>query len=151
MLDEKVKLTIRDAAKKLTGAKKRAFMAQVTIDYFGGSSRKAETYLGWKRQTVKLGLKEKETGITCYENYRERGRKKTEVLDPQLADDIKSLALDHAQADPKLKSTLCYARISARAITEALVLLKGYSRERLPSRQTIGDMLNRMGYRLKKR
>ncbi len=30
MLTEKVKATIKDAAKKLTGVKKRAFMAQVT-------------------------------------------------------------------------------------------------------------------------
>ena len=58
MLTEKVKSTLQDAAKKLTGIKKRAFMAQVTQDYFDGSARKAETYLGWSRQAVGLGLKE---------------------------------------------------------------------------------------------
>jgi hypothetical protein len=45
-LEEKVKSTLKDAAKKLTGPKKRAFMAKVTEDYFDGSARKAETYLG---------------------------------------------------------------------------------------------------------
>jgi hypothetical protein len=44
-LEEKVKSTLKDAAKKLTGPKKRAFMAKVTEDYFDGSARKAETYL----------------------------------------------------------------------------------------------------------
>jgi hypothetical protein len=34
MLKEEIKLTLKDAAKKLTGSKKRAFMAQVTIDYW---------------------------------------------------------------------------------------------------------------------
>lgn len=150
MLDEKLKSTIRDAAKKLTGTKKREFMAQVTIDYFGGSSRKAETHLGWKRQAVQLGLKEKETGISCYDNYHARGRKKVEVLDPQLATDIENLASVNAQTDPKFKSTLRYTRVSARAIKEALILSGCYSDERLPSRQTIGNILNRMGYRLKK-
>jgi hypothetical protein len=62
-LEEKVKSTLKDAAKKLTGPKKRAFMAKVTEDYFDGSARKAETYLGWKRQAVQLGLHERHTGL----------------------------------------------------------------------------------------
>jgi hypothetical protein len=48
-LEEKVKSTLKDAARKLTGPKKRAFMAKVTEDYFDGSARKAETYLGAHR------------------------------------------------------------------------------------------------------
>jgi hypothetical protein len=42
--------TIRDAAKKLTGAKKRSFQAQVTIDYLGGTDRRAEAVFGWCRK-----------------------------------------------------------------------------------------------------
>ena len=34
--------TIKDAARKLTGAKRRAFQARVTLDYLGGNARKAE-------------------------------------------------------------------------------------------------------------
>ena len=41
-IDEKVKSALKDAAKKLTGPKKRAFMAKATEDYFDGSARKAE-------------------------------------------------------------------------------------------------------------
>ncbi|MBE9182635.1 hypothetical protein IQ268_29285 [Oculatella sp. LEGE 06141] len=41
-------------------------------------------------------------------------------------------------------------RISARAVREALITQKGYSQEQLPTRQTIGEILNRLGYRLKK-
>ncbi len=50
MLEDRVKVTLKDAAKKLTGSKKRAFMAQVAADYFESSARKAETYLGWGEQ-----------------------------------------------------------------------------------------------------
>lgn len=150
MLNEKIKSTFKDAAKKLTGAKKRAFMAQVTSDYFEGSARKAETYLGWNRQAVILGQKEKETGIVCKDNYQARGRKKTELVLPNIEADIKSLVDSQAQADPKLKSTFCYARISARAVREALELSSYEQDSQLPSRQTIGEILNRMGYRLKK-
>jgi porphobilinogen deaminase len=41
--------------------------------------------------------------------------------------------------------------VSAQAVRDALIEEKGYTDEALPTRQTIGTMLNRMGYRLKKR
>ena len=76
MLTEQIKLTLKDAAKKLTGSKKRAFMAQVTMDYWNSSPRKADTELGWSRKAIYVGLKELETGIICVDNYQGRGRKK---------------------------------------------------------------------------
>jgi len=138
-------LNYEDAAKKLTGFKKRAFMAQVTIDYFNSSPRRAETELGWSRQAIATGLKELETGIICVDNYRARGRKKTEELLPNLEADIKSLVEMSSQADPKFPSTFAFTKISAREVREALKEEKGYRDEQLPSRQTIGDILNRMG------
>lgn len=150
MLEEKIKSTLQDAARKLTGPKKRAFMAKATEDYFDGSARKAETYVGWNRRTVQLGLHERDTGITCVENYKARGRKKTETTLFNLETDIRELVDGHAQADPKFQSTFFYARLSARAVREELITEKGYEEESLPCRQTIGDILNRMGYRLKK-
>ncbi|MCA2693665.1 MULTISPECIES: ISAzo13 family transposase [unclassified Microcystis] len=149
-LTEKIKSSLKDAAKKLTGFKKRAFMAQVTIDYFNSSARLAETELGWSRQAIATGLKELESGIICIDNYRARGRKKTEELLPNLEADIKSLVEMYSQADPKFQSTFAFTKISARAVREALKEEKGYRDEQLPSRQTIGDILNRMGYSLKK-
>ncbi len=150
MLSAKWKSTLKKAAQKLTGFKKRAFMAEVTEDYFEGSPRKAETQLGWSRQAIATGLKERETGILCVDNYRARGRKKTEEILPKLEADIKTLVETYCQADPKFKSTFTYAKVSARAVREALINERGYSSEELPCRQTIGEILNRMGYRLKK-
>ena len=115
------------------------------------SPRSAETQLGWSRKAIATGLKELETGIICVDNYRARGRKKTEELLPQLKKDIFDLVDTNSQADPKLKSTFIYTKISARAVKEALISEKGYTEKELPTRQTIGDILNRMGYRLKKR
>jgi len=71
--------TIKDAARKLTGAKRRAFEAQVTLDYLGGSARKAETVFGWRRETVELGMNELRTEITCRGNFSARGNRKTEL------------------------------------------------------------------------
>jgi hypothetical protein len=150
LLDNAIKSTFQDAAKKLTGHRKRDFMAKVAEDYLGGSGRKAERVFGWSRQSVQLGLHERRTGLICVDNYRARGRHKSEVLLPNLEADIRSLVDPQAQADPKLQSPFVYARISAQAVREALITQKGYAAERLPSRQTIGDILNRLGYRLKK-
>ena len=56
--------------------------------------------------------------------------------------------------NPKLKlrfeSTFLYSRITAKAVRTRLIEEKGYRERQRPSRQTIGDILNRLGYRLKK-
>jgi Rhodopirellula transposase DDE domain len=149
-LNDDIKATFKDAAQKLTGSRKRDFMAKVAEDYLEGSARKAERVLGWNRQSVELGLNERRSGLVCVDNYRARGRHKSEEVLPQLDTDIRALVEGYSQADPKFQSMLCYTRISARAVRDALIQDKGYRDEDLPSRQTIGDILNRLGYRLKK-
>jgi transposase len=149
-LSDTVKETIKDAADKLSGPSKREFIAKVTEDYLGGSARKAESIFGWGRQTVQRGLDERRTGFLCCDNYKARGNHKSEERFPQLKADIRDLVDGQAQADPKFQSTFLYARISARAVREALIQEKGYRDSELPTRQTIGDILNRLGYRLKK-
>lgn len=126
-------------------------MAKATEDYLDGSARKAETYLGWKRQTVQLGLQERRSGLVCVDNYQARGRKKTEEHLPQLSQDIHALVAGQCQADPALKNTFAYTKVSAQSVLSALMSEKGYSQPELPCRQTIGTILNRLGYRLKKR
>lgn len=54
--------SFRAAAKELTGAKRRAFEARVSLDYLGGDPRLTETVFGWSRHTVAKGLRELETG-----------------------------------------------------------------------------------------
>lgn len=150
ILNETIKSTVKDAAQKLTGYKKRDFMGKVAEDYFAGSARRAETVLGWNRKSVQQGLHERRTGLICVDNYRARGRHKSETLLPNLEADIRCMVDMQSQADPKLQSTFLYTRISAREVRERLVKEKGYDEGELPSRETIGAILNRMGYRLKK-
>ncbi len=42
-------VTIKDASTKLTGFKRRAFQAQVAIDYLNSKPRLAESVFGWDR------------------------------------------------------------------------------------------------------
>jgi hypothetical protein len=150
MFNDSIRATLKDAAQKLTGYRKRDFMAKVAEDYFEGSARKTETVLGWSRASVQLGLHERQSGIICVDNYRARGRHKSEAVLTNLEVDMRNLVDGQAQSDPKFQSTLLYSRISARAVREALIREQGYEESQLPSRQTIGAVLNRLGYRLKK-
>ena len=98
--------TIKDAAKKSSGANRRAFQAQGVIDYLNSSSRTlAEKTVGWDRKTVALGLNELRQG-SFVDNIKARGNKKTEEQMPQLEADIISLAEPESQIDPKLRDKL---------------------------------------------
>jgi len=149
-LTERQIATMKDAARKLTGAKRRAFQAQVTLDYLDGSARRAETVFGWGRKTVGLGLNELRTGITCVDNFSGRGNRRTEEKQPQLEQDIRSLAEPESQVDPKFQSPFQYTRMTAKAMREALIEKKGWKSEDLPCENTIGNILNRLGYRLRR-
>jgi hypothetical protein len=47
------------ASSKMSGAKRRAFQAAMTLKYCRGNARQAERVLGWNRDTVELGLHER--------------------------------------------------------------------------------------------
>jgi len=149
-LDNEVKAIIKDAAKRLTSFKRRAYQAKITLSYFGGKARKAEREMGWGRESVEKGLKETESGIRCVDNFQGRGRHRTEDKLPNLREDIISLAEPQTQADPAMKSSFTYTRITAKAMRKALIDKKGYNDEDLPTDNIIGNILDRLGYNLKR-
>jgi len=150
VLTEEVIASFKDAARKLTGAKRRAFEAQVTLDYLGGSVWKAERVFGWSHHTVRLGLNELRTGITCLGNFSARGKHKTEEKWPELEADMRALADPESQADPKFQSPFLDTRMTAKAMRQALIDQKGWTDEELPHVTTIGQILNRLGYKMRR-
>jgi hypothetical protein len=142
--------TIKDASKKLAGSKRREFQGKVAIDYLDSKPRLAERTFGWDRNTVELGLHELRTGFVCIGNFKVRGNKKTEEKKPQLEIDICHLAEPESQIDPKFQSGFKYTRITARAMREALITKKGWQDKNLPSEKTIGNIMNRLDYRLRR-
>jgi hypothetical protein len=56
---------LRLAASTLTGPKRRAFEAEMTLKYGAGNPLVADTLFGWGRQPGALGLAERRTGILC--------------------------------------------------------------------------------------
>lgn len=149
-LTESVRETIKSAARKLTGFRRRQFQAEMALKYCRGSARQAERVFGWGREAVRTGLNETRTGIRCIENFSGRGRRKTEEQQPQLVEQIHAIAEPESQADPKFQTALAYTRITARAVHEQLVNNASGNQQDLPSERTVHDILNRLGYRLRR-
>jgi ABC-type transporter Mla subunit MlaD len=148
-LTDDVVQTIQSAAKLLTGFRRRQFQAETAIKYCNGSAREAETTFGWGRAAVNTGINELRTGIRCLDAAHLRGRKKTEELCPKIEDHVHRLVEPQAQADPKFQTTLAFTRITAKAVRDALKAepeVQGF----VPCRQTVGRLLNRLGYRLRR-
>jgi transposase len=121
------KSIIGNTAKKLSGAAKREYAAEITIELLGKSARKAESALGWSREMVKKDMMELTTGIRCVDNYSSRGNKKTEEKMPELEEAIRSIVDPESQVDPNFQTSFAYTRITAKAVRQALIDEKGYT------------------------
>jgi hypothetical protein len=149
-LTESVRDTIRSAARKLTGFRRRQFQAEMAIKYCRGNPRCAERIFGWGRDAVNTGLNELRTGIRCVEDYSTRGRPKTEAKHPELVQEIHALVEPATQADPKFQTPLAYTRITAKAVREQLAANAAADGRPVPAERTVHDILNRLGYRLRR-
>ena len=141
---------IRSAARRLKGHARRLFQAEVADALCQGSPRAAERRFGFDRNAVATGRNEARTGIRCVEDFAARARPRAEVKDARLAADVRAIVEPHTQADPEVKSARRYTNLSAREVLAALKSQKGYTDERLPGERTMRDILNRLGYRIKR-
>jgi hypothetical protein len=140
---------IRQTAQEFSGAERRRYMTR-TVAQLRLSQRQAQRFFGWGRDTLRKAQHEARTGITCRDATSGRGRKPIEFHLPHLLDDIRAIAQDHCQTDPKFQTTRLYCRLTAAEVRDQLIQRKGYTDEQLPSRQTIGVKLNALGFRLRK-
>jgi Rhodopirellula transposase DDE domain len=141
---------LRLAAAKMTGPNRRAFQAEMALKYCEGNPLRAETIFGWGRRTVALGLAERRTGIMCLGAQSAfSGRHRWENQHPEVAEALCQLAESHAQQDPTFRTRLASTRLTAKAALEAL-RSQGYGEAQLPAPSTMAEVLNRMGFRLRK-
>jgi len=66
-----------------------------------------------------------------------------------VAQALRQLADAHAQQDPTFRTSLASTRLTAKAARNAL-REQGYEEDQLPSPSTMAEVLNRMGFRLRK-
>ncbi len=148
-LGDGVRTLLMDTADALRGAARRRFMAQ-TVARLDLGQREAQRLLGWDRDTLRKGLHELHSGITCCDAFSARGRKPAEFPLPRLLDDIRDLVQDQCQTDPTFQTTRLYCRLTAAEVRQQLIERKGYTDDALPTIQTITTKLNGLGFRLRK-
>ena len=146
VLTDSLKKLLIETALQLKGAAKRKFMAQTVIKLGFGGQRLAHRELAWNRDTIRKGIKELTSGITCIDNYSGKGRKKAESHLTTLLEDIKNIVEQQSQTDPSFKSRRLYTRLSATEVRKQLIEKYGYSNEVLPTSETIRVKLNNLGY-----
>jgi hypothetical protein len=139
-----------DTAKALKSSQRRTFMAKTVAAMGRGGPIWAEAQLGWNRETIRKGMHELRTGMTCVDAFHCRRRKPAEEHLPRLLDDIRAIADGQSQADPKFQTKRLFTRISAKEVRRQLIATKGYTDEQLPTQQTINKKLNMLGYSLTK-
>src|SRR5262245_61194425 len=116
---------LRHAASKMTGATRRVFHEEMTLQYCHSSARLAETILGWSREAPAVGLAERRTGSICLGAQSAfSGHTRWEEQYPEAA--------APAQQDPTLRTTLAYTRLTAKAAGEAR-RAQGVPADQLPS------------------
>ena len=127
---------------------RRSAMGDVVLSILDSKPRVAEDVFGWNRATVELGMNECRTNILCVNDLSTRHRPKVEEKDPRLLGDIIEIMDPHSQAEARLRTTLLYTNMTAKAVYEALVQ-KGWSEVELPTLRTISNILDRHDYRLR--
>jgi uncharacterized membrane protein YccC len=144
------KTTLLETAKTLHGAERRRFLARTVRALGRGGQRRAEEELGWNRQTIRKGLHELDSGITCWDAFSCRGRLRAEEHLPELLDDLRDLVRAQSQTDPRFRTQRLYTRVMAEEVRRQLQVQKGYHDAELPAVRTIRNKLNELGFRLTK-
>ena len=112
---------VRLAAAQMHGPTRRAFEAEMAVQYCGGNPLLAETLFGWGRQTVALGLAERRTGLICLGAQSAfSGRKRWEDQSQQAAAALRQLANAHAPQDPTFRTRVTSTRLTVQAAWQAL-------------------------------
>lgn len=147
-LTESVRVLCQETAQQLRGSARRLFMARTVRELGPGGQSQAERELGWNRGTIRQGMHELSSGVTCVAAFRLRGRKAAEVHLPHLLDDMRAIVDGQSQADPQFRSRRLYTRLSAPEVRRQLIAQKGYTDAELPTAETIRVKLNALGYTL---
>jgi len=145
-LTDSIKTLLIATATALKGSARRLFMARTVKELGPGGQQRAARELGWGRMTIRKGMRELDSGITCIDAFGLRGRKRAEAHLPNLLTDIRAIVDGQSQADPQFRTNRLYTRLTAAEVRRQLIAQKGYPAAALPTVATISTKLNALGY-----
>ncbi len=146
MMPEPMRDTLAYVATCLHGNNRRIFMAKTVQSLGVGGQRGAEQLLGWNRKTIRKGMHELQSGISCIDNFSGRGRRPIECNLPQLAEDIEAIVMPECQTDPTFRTKKIYTPLTAKTMRIRLIEEKEYTNQELPVARTIGYKMNNLNF-----
>jgi Rhodopirellula transposase DDE domain len=160
LIDSKIVSLIRRGAAELSGAARRSWFAWSCREFANGSPRAAETIFGWNRKAVARGLSESQPSSTTADLENElgqpsttaspRGRPRVEAVTPALLPVMEQLLSDNTQADPQVRTSKVYTRVTGNSLRTILADSLGITLNKLPSPRTLRRLLNRNGHVLRR-
>jgi hypothetical protein len=139
-----------ETVNKLKSSDRRIALAKIADKYgYGGKSLVAKEFNAG-RDTITKGMLELKENKPIQDAHDKKGRKNILYKLPNLKNDIQEIAESQSQIDPKFQSERLYIKLTVKAIRGELIDSKGYADENLPSNQTINNIVNDLGFKLKK-
>src|SRR5215831_21038692 len=145
-LTDSLKTLLIETAKSLKGSARRLFMARTVKELGPGGQQRAARELQWGRMTIRKGMRELASGVSCIDAFSLRGRKRAEAHLPKLLTDIRAIVDSQSQADPPCRAHRLYTRLTAAEVRRQLMAQQGSLEATLPTAETIGTKLNELGY-----
>jgi hypothetical protein len=71
--------------------------------------------------------------------------KRNEAHVPNLLSDITAILDGQSQADPQFRTARLYTRLTATEVRRQMIAQKGYSKDELPTAESISTKLNELG------
>ena len=149
-LTDGFKNNIVATGKALRGVQRRLFIARTVQSLGIGGQRWAEKEFGWNGITIRKGMHELRSGISCCDAFAARGRLRAEEHLPNLLSDIQDIAKGFSQTDPQFRTRRLYTRLTAEELRRQLIDHKGYAGADLPTPRTLRTKLNDLGFHLTK-
>lgn len=146
----KCKDILIESIDKLKGSDKRIALAKVAETIGKGGQWIVAKECQVSRNTIRKGRYELRSGLTIVDAFNARGRKRAEVRNPKLLEDITDIIDTQSQTDPDFGTTRLFTRMTVKEVRKQLVLQKGCTDEELPVNQTLNNKIIQLGYRLQK-
>src|SRR5882672_6667342 len=144
-LTDSLKTRLIATAKSLKGSARRVFMARTVKELGPGGQQRAARELRWGRMTMRKGMHELDRGVICIDAFARRGRKRAEEHLPNLLTAMQAIVDSQSQADPQLRTTRLYTRLTAAEVRRPWIVQQGSPDAALPTAETLGTQLNDRG------
>jgi hypothetical protein len=134
-----------ETAQSLKGSARQRFMARTVQARGPGGQRWAERALGWNRGPLRHGTQELPSGCPCRDAFSAQGRTRAEDQLPHLLSALQALVARQSPAEPPLRPTRLYTRLSAAEGRRQRIARQGSLPAALPPVQSITTKRNNLG------